>query len=289
MYKPISAASMCACSSLPYVDQTIEIDGDIYCEGSLVDTANFKTLLRDHPDLDEIWILRIGDAHRYRMPKNLHDAFGNLTQLYEATLAESDVKLFKYHCKQDDDKWHGRIIEIKINSDVTFDWSHANLARALRRGQRAASEAHVSYTGSTLGSKRNLNAWIDDPQPKAEKLFHVLINVGVPKDSAKVSVPFAEPDWHGADFIDLVVALSSIDCDVEPSWHKLKLPRTGDSETIMFAVTPNVAGDHEFSIRVYLAKQMIQLQWLSFTVTVSPAQNRAVGAHHERSGARHSA
>jgi predicted acylesterase/phospholipase RssA len=287
MYKPISPASMCACSSLPYIDQTVEIDGDIYCEGSLVDTGNFKALLRDHSDLDEIWILRIEDAHRYRKPKNLHDSFGNLSQLYEATLAESDVKLFKYHCKQDD-KWHGRIIEIKINSDVTFDWSRANLARALRRGQRAAGEAHESYTESNLGSKRNLNAWIDDPRPTAGKLFHVLINIGVPKDAAKVSVPFAEPDWHGADFIDLVVALSSIDCDVEPSWHKLKLPRTGDSETIMFAVTPNIAGDHEFSIRIYLAKQMIQLQWLSFTVTVSPAQIQAVGARHERSGARHS-
>jgi predicted acylesterase/phospholipase RssA len=68
-YKPISAASMCACSSRPFVDQPIEIDGDQYCEGSLVDTVNFETLLQVHPDLDEIWIIRIGDAQQYRNQK----------------------------------------------------------------------------------------------------------------------------------------------------------------------------------------------------------------------------
>ena len=34
-YKPITAGSLCACSALPYIEQTVEIEGDIYCEGAL--------------------------------------------------------------------------------------------------------------------------------------------------------------------------------------------------------------------------------------------------------------
>jgi len=59
-YQSITSASLCACSALPYIEETVEIDGDIYCEGALVDTVNFERLLEDHPDLDEVWISRIG-------------------------------------------------------------------------------------------------------------------------------------------------------------------------------------------------------------------------------------
>ena len=34
-YKPITSGSLCACSALPYIEQTVEIEGDIYCEGAL--------------------------------------------------------------------------------------------------------------------------------------------------------------------------------------------------------------------------------------------------------------
>ena len=118
-YKQISAASMCACSSLPYVEKSVEIEGDMYCTGIFVDTANFKALLAEHPDLDEIWIIRFSGANRYREPKTLHDSFGNFTQLHEATLAEDDVKLFKFHLKRHNE-WPGQIVEVK-NSRGPFD------------------------------------------------------------------------------------------------------------------------------------------------------------------------
>src|SRR5919109_59428 len=94
-YYDISLKSLCACSALPYVEQTVDIDGDTYCEGALVDTVNFKNLLEDHPDLDEIWISRIVDARQIRAPRNLHDALGNLCMLFAATVGEDDVRLFK--------------------------------------------------------------------------------------------------------------------------------------------------------------------------------------------------
>ena len=56
----INATTMCACSALPYIEQTVKIGGDTYCEGALVDTVNFHSLIEEHGDtLDEIWVSRI--------------------------------------------------------------------------------------------------------------------------------------------------------------------------------------------------------------------------------------
>jgi hypothetical protein len=102
----IDARSLCACSALPFVEGTVEIGGVTYCEGALVDTVNFESLLEEHhkpPDdkLDEIWVSRIVDSKQIRKPENLHDALANLCQLFAATVGEDDVKLFKYHVRYD--------------------------------------------------------------------------------------------------------------------------------------------------------------------------------------------
>ena len=47
-HKAISAASLCACSALPFIEQTVRVGGPVYCEGALVDTVNFKSLLEEH-------------------------------------------------------------------------------------------------------------------------------------------------------------------------------------------------------------------------------------------------
>ena len=67
-YRPIDAASLCACSALPFIEQTVTIGEDIYCEGALIDTVNFQNLLQDNPDLEEIWISRIVDANQALPP-----------------------------------------------------------------------------------------------------------------------------------------------------------------------------------------------------------------------------
>ena len=148
VYPPIDAASLCACSALPFIEQTVEIDGDIYCEGALVDTVNFKNLLRDHPDVDEIWISRIVDADQILPPKDLYDSVANLCELFAATLGEDDVKLFKYHltCGDDKDKYkHITIVEIPVFSGINFDWSHSNLERGMKNGMEAATRAVTRY------------------------------------------------------------------------------------------------------------------------------------------------
>jgi predicted acylesterase/phospholipase RssA len=161
-YKPITAQSLCACSALPFIEQTVEIDGNIYCEGALVDTVNFKNLLEDHPDLDEIWISRIVDADQVRQPRNLHDSLANLCELFAAAVGEDDVKLFKYHVKFGEIEtetnetkkakqtkatkaWTGTIVEIPVDSNINFEWSRSNLDLGIKDGARAAIEAKKHY------------------------------------------------------------------------------------------------------------------------------------------------
>ena len=145
-YESITSASLCACSALPYIEETVEIDGDIYCEGALVDTVNFERLLEDHPHLDEVWISRIVDAKQVHPPRNIAEALGNLCMLFAATVGEDDVKLFGYHVKYDKDvTWHGKIIEISVPNTVNFEWTHSNLDRGRNAGYLAASQALAHY------------------------------------------------------------------------------------------------------------------------------------------------
>jgi hypothetical protein len=128
------------------------------------------------------------------------------------------------------------------------------------------------------GPKRNLNAWIDNPSPNAGCPFHISVNVGAQTKRLVASAEFAEPDWLHRESIDLIISLSSLDCEVNPAWSKVVLPRTGNSETVKFKVVA-AGGRHKFSLRVYLAKPMILAQSLSFFVLVKPAQMETTGAH----------
>jgi predicted acylesterase/phospholipase RssA len=158
-YGEISAASLCACSALPFIEEPVTIGDDIYCEGALIDTVNFKNLLEDHFDLDEIWISRIVDATQIHPPQNLDNALSNLCQLFAATVGEDDIKLFYYHVKDGIrvngalKKWLGTIVEIHVNPYVNFDWSQRNLKDGEERGYRAADRAYKKYEQETDGER----------------------------------------------------------------------------------------------------------------------------------------
>jgi predicted acylesterase/phospholipase RssA len=145
---PISPASLCACSALPFIEQTVTIDREDYCEGALVDTVNFRNLLEDNPDLDEIWVSRLIDANQVLTPRNLYDAEANLCELFAATVGKDDVKLFEYHLTCDEEHRGKRknltVVEIPV-SCINFDWSHSNLERGIRNGMEAATQAVTRY------------------------------------------------------------------------------------------------------------------------------------------------
>jgi len=162
-YKNINAQSLCACSALPFIEETVEIDGDTYCEGALVQTINFENLLEDHPDLDEIWVVRIIDTQQVRAPKCMTDALGNLCMLFAGALGEDDVQLFKYHARELG--WKGKIIEIRVATDLSYEWSHSNLKRGIEDGYDAADEAitfHSFLTTYLAGDKRTAKRHAND-------------------------------------------------------------------------------------------------------------------------------
>lgn len=158
---PINARTLCACSALPFVEGTVEVDGVTYCEGALVDTVNFESLLEEHPDLDEIWVSRIVDSKQIRKPENLHDALANLCQLFAATVGEDDIKLFKYHVQYDTsgsgkdgkngkngkkpNRWNGIVVEVHVPGHINFKWNHSNLNNGRTLGRAAAEQAIERY------------------------------------------------------------------------------------------------------------------------------------------------
>jgi predicted acylesterase/phospholipase RssA len=149
---PINASTLCACSALPFIEGTVEIDGVTYCEGALVDTVNFDSLLEEHPDLEEIWVSRIVDSKQIRKPENLHDSLANLCQLFAATVGEDDVKLFKYHIrcdrksKEEEERTKElKVVEIHVPGHINFKWNHSNLDNGRKLGKLAAEQAIKAY------------------------------------------------------------------------------------------------------------------------------------------------
>lgn len=158
-YKRITPTSLCACSALPYVEETVDIDGETYCEGALIDTVNFKRLIKDH-DLDEIWVSRIVSEKQVRPPNTLADALANLCMLFAATVGEDDIKLFRFHAEKE--KWPGRLIEIEVADQINFEWTHSNLEYGRKLGYHATERAIEKYkldqSAPTTKKKMNYRA-----------------------------------------------------------------------------------------------------------------------------------
>jgi predicted acylesterase/phospholipase RssA len=166
----INATTMCACSALPFIEQTVKIGGDTYCEGALVDTVNFQSLIEEHGnELDEIWVSRIVDSQQVRKPKNLHDSLANLCELFAATVGEDDVKLFKYHLKEEK-RWKGTVIEIHVPARIDFKWNHENLDKGRELGRAAAKDAIAAYkvAGTKTAAQNNEVRFINE-NPKKDK------------------------------------------------------------------------------------------------------------------------
>jgi hypothetical protein len=140
-YLPITHPSLCACSALPYVEQTVKIPNDDnheYSEGALVDTVSFRNLVEDHRDLDEIWVCRIIDYRQVRLQKNLHDSLGNLCEQFAAEVGENDIELFKSHLRKSVGRIP-RVVEVPLSMEtgINYRWDHANLDRGREEGRKA--------------------------------------------------------------------------------------------------------------------------------------------------------
>jgi predicted acylesterase/phospholipase RssA len=142
-YQLIDAHTLCACSALPYIEETVRFEnGTEYCEGALVDTVNFQDLIEDHKDVKEIWVSKIVNFEQINPPRNICDALGNLCMLFAATVGDDDIRLFKYHARLDrEEPWLGEIVEIDFGAHANFNWNHDNFDKGVEAGRKAAEEA----------------------------------------------------------------------------------------------------------------------------------------------------
>ena len=140
-YLEITPQSLCACSALPFIEESVQIDGHEYTEGALVDTVNFSDILRDNPKIDEVWVSRIVDSKQVASPHNLGGALANLPMQFAAEVGENDVKLFRQHLLNQT-RMQPRVVEIPINPQtrVSFEWKQSNLETGRKEGYAAVKK-----------------------------------------------------------------------------------------------------------------------------------------------------
>lgn len=145
-----------AALSFPFIYPPTQIGKEFFIEGAVIDSMNFKDLLKNHPDLEEIVIFDILGAERLlRAPRDLYDAWvmSIITPLVE--ISRDDIKIFEDRYKGDICLHKVPLLE-GIPSEAlpeVFDWSRSNLNRLYEIGHTQAhawaSEhlAHLSKTG----------------------------------------------------------------------------------------------------------------------------------------------
>jgi predicted TIM-barrel fold metal-dependent hydrolase len=152
-------------------------------------------------------------------------------------------------------------------------------------GENPATPGHGTETeikpDDQLGvseQARHLNAWLHEDHPMVGRSFKVSVNIGPLSPSAATSAAFTEPTWEGVAALSLVVSLFALDCEIDPDWQELELPRKGSTEIVSFNITPRRPGKREFTIRVYLARRLILLQSSTFLVDIGVEELLGAGA-----------
>lgn len=131
-----------AALSFPFLYPPTQLDDGYYIEGAAIDCLNFKGLMKNHPDLEEIVVFDIlGVEKLLRPPRDLYDAWvmSIITPLVE--IARDDIKLFEAKHKPEGLALH----KVPLLKDIpaerlekVFDWSRSNLSYLYDLGYKNA-------------------------------------------------------------------------------------------------------------------------------------------------------
>lgn len=119
-----------AALSFPLLYPPTQIGDEFFMEGAAIDCLNFKDLLQNHPDLEEIVVFDMLGAERLlRPPRDLYDAWvmSIITPLVE--IARDDIKIFEDRYKNDICLHKVPLLEGIPEDQLAevFDWSRSNL------------------------------------------------------------------------------------------------------------------------------------------------------------------
>ncbi|GBC60491.1 alpha/beta hydrolase [Desulfonema ishimotonii] len=145
-YNDIDADALMAGSSVLHYTENKTIDGKKYkyCEGAVIDTVNLDHLLTDHPDLDEIWIIKIADYKEVTPPKNLIEASLVGVMLPFDTISDDDIEIFSYKLRDFNQKTGKNIKLINVlmrYGKVNYHWNHSNLDQGIKVGYEGTLKA----------------------------------------------------------------------------------------------------------------------------------------------------
>jgi len=138
-------------------------------------------------------------------------------------------------------------------------------------GAEVSPAIEVSDRSSLDWPRRQLNAWIDEPEDVPDDEFDLCADIGTPREGA-MGRNFTEPAeevWQGRDEITIRIVASGLDAVIRPGWYDLKLRRTGRTETARFRVKTTVVGLLKLDLRVYLAEKMLLIDEHRLEISVS--------------------
>jgi hypothetical protein len=136
------------------------------------------------------------------------------------------------------------------------------------------SEKEAAPAESSVFPKRNVNAWIEEPDGAPRDEFDVCVNIGPDRPGA-MGGPFAEPDWGKRDYVDLRVTVSGFGAKVRPAWRTLRLARVGKSEEVRFRIKSSLSGMLTLYVRILLADEMLLIDEHKLTIETEPERQAA--------------
>ncbi len=149
-FNDIDADALMAGSSVLHYTENRTIDGkkNRYCEGAVIDTVSLDVLLDEHPDLDEIWVIKIADYKEANPPKNLIDSALVGVMLPFDTISDDDIRLFAMKLKDHNSKSKKKIDLINIPmeyANANWHWNHSNLKEGIETGYRGTLDVLDQY------------------------------------------------------------------------------------------------------------------------------------------------
>lgn len=147
--------ALCASSALPYVFAPVEVDGELHCEGALLDSFCFEAVYRNHDHINEVWISQIVDHKQVRPPANLLDALNNLIMLYAGTTSRNDIETFVNYLNREEyvqvrlnPQYEANYIEcfqLPVPESTEYYWSYTNYENSVRASRNACAEYLRNY------------------------------------------------------------------------------------------------------------------------------------------------